>query len=231
MKGTVQGYFDRAFDEMTDKELETPLANSGLGVKAKLAPNSGTFVQFRKFGDLALATETTSDSPKMYGETEEPSASMVVPDEIFQVSTQDLAGLHQRRGAAEIGPGAGRGSFRQRAGLRDRRRRVRRRVRPSPKFRQRITTLDSRLSTLMEVSMSENQIYAQAVRPGNALIDITVGGVEYIAEAPRHTAATAAAWACYAVFPVGTAGRRIKHAAGLHAPGENGEHLADLTYA
>ena len=23
MKGTVQGYFDRAFDEMTDKELET----------------------------------------------------------------------------------------------------------------------------------------------------------------------------------------------------------------
>ena len=39
MKGTVQGYFDRAFDEMTDKELENPLANSGLGVKAKLAPN------------------------------------------------------------------------------------------------------------------------------------------------------------------------------------------------
>ena len=39
MKGTVQGYFDRTFDEMTDKELETPLANSGLGVKAQLAPN------------------------------------------------------------------------------------------------------------------------------------------------------------------------------------------------
>ena len=37
MKGTVQGYFDRAFDEMTDKGLEKPLANSGLGVKAKLA--------------------------------------------------------------------------------------------------------------------------------------------------------------------------------------------------
>lgn len=82
MKGTVQGYFDRAFDEMTDKELETPLANSGLGVKAKLAPNSGTFVQFRKFGDLALATEANNDSPKMYGETEEPSASMNVPNDI-----------------------------------------------------------------------------------------------------------------------------------------------------
>jgi len=39
MKGTVQGYFDRAFDEMTDKDLETPLTNSGLGVQAKLAPN------------------------------------------------------------------------------------------------------------------------------------------------------------------------------------------------
>ena len=39
MKGTVQGYFDRAFDEMSDKDFETPLANSALGVKAKLAPN------------------------------------------------------------------------------------------------------------------------------------------------------------------------------------------------
>ena len=34
MKGTVQGYFDRAFDEMTDKDYETPLANSGLGVNS-----------------------------------------------------------------------------------------------------------------------------------------------------------------------------------------------------
>ena len=33
MKGMVQGYFDRAFDEMTDKEFENPLANSGLGVE------------------------------------------------------------------------------------------------------------------------------------------------------------------------------------------------------
>jgi len=40
MKGTAQGYFDRAFDELTDKEIENPLANSGLGVKAKLAPNA-----------------------------------------------------------------------------------------------------------------------------------------------------------------------------------------------
>ena len=79
--------------------------------------------------------------------------------------------------------------------------------------------------------MSANQIYAHAIKPGNALINITVGGVEYIAESPRHTAATDAAWACYAVFPIGTAGRRIKHAAGLHAPGENGENLSGLTYA
>jgi hypothetical protein len=40
MKGTVQWYFDRAFDEMTDKELETPLVNSGLGVKAEPADKS-----------------------------------------------------------------------------------------------------------------------------------------------------------------------------------------------
>ena len=40
MKGTVQGYFDRAFYEVPDKELENPLANSGLGVKAKPAPET-----------------------------------------------------------------------------------------------------------------------------------------------------------------------------------------------
>ena len=61
-------------------------------MKARLTPNSGTFVQFRKFGDLALATEANCDAPKMYGETEETRASMVVPYDIFQVSTQDLAG-------------------------------------------------------------------------------------------------------------------------------------------
>ncbi len=80
--------------------------------------------------------------------------------------------------------------------------------------------------------MSAIAIYSAAlVKPGNALIDITVGGVEYIAEAPRHSSATAAAWSCTAIYPVGTSGRRVKHAAGLHAPGENGEHLAGLTYA
>jgi len=79
--------------------------------------------------------------------------------------------------------------------------------------------------------MSANEIYAGArVEPGNALIDITVAGVEYLAEAPRGTAATAAAWVCSAVFPIGETGRRIKHCSGLQAPGESGENLAGLTY-
>ena len=30
MKGTVLGYFDRAFDELTDKELETPTARPSI---------------------------------------------------------------------------------------------------------------------------------------------------------------------------------------------------------
>jgi hypothetical protein len=38
MKGTVQGYFDRAFDEMTDKELEEPLAYSGPGRESQAGP-------------------------------------------------------------------------------------------------------------------------------------------------------------------------------------------------
>jgi len=79
--------------------------------------------------------------------------------------------------------------------------------------------------------MSAASIFAQAIRSGNASITLTVDGVEYFAEAPRHTAATDAAWACSAAFPIGAAGRRIKHAAGLHAPGESGEHLSGLTYA
>ena len=41
LKGTVQGYFDRAFVEVAEKDYETPLANSDYGVKAKLAPNTG----------------------------------------------------------------------------------------------------------------------------------------------------------------------------------------------
>ncbi len=80
--------------------------------------------------------------------------------------------------------------------------------------------------------MSANEIYAGArVEPGNALIDITVDGVEYVAEAPRGASATQAVWVCSAVYPIGAAGRRVKHCFGLHAPGENGENLAGLTYA
>lgn len=80
--------------------------------------------------------------------------------------------------------------------------------------------------------MSAAQIFAcSLVNPGNASITLVVDGVEYFAEAPRHTVATDAAWACSAIFPIGTTGRRVKHAAGLHAPGENGEHLSGLTYA
>jgi hypothetical protein len=79
--------------------------------------------------------------------------------------------------------------------------------------------------------MSVNAIYAGArVERGNALIDVLVDGVEYLAEAPRGTAATAAAWVCSAVYPIGAAGRRIKHCSGLQAPGESGENLAGLTY-
>jgi len=79
--------------------------------------------------------------------------------------------------------------------------------------------------------MSAFAIYAGSrVAVGNALIDLVVDGVDYIAEAPPGTAATDEAWVCSAVFPIGSAGRRIKHCAGLHAPGENGENLAALSY-
>jgi len=97
LKGTVQGYFDRAFVEVAEKDFETPLANSEFGVKAKLAPKSGTFVQFRCFGDLPLAVGTASDSPKLYSEDEEPSGAMVLTDDVFQVSLQEIAGYLELR--------------------------------------------------------------------------------------------------------------------------------------
>jgi len=79
--------------------------------------------------------------------------------------------------------------------------------------------------------MSAAQIYSHAlVNPGNASITLTVNGVEYFAEAPRFANAAVAEWKCYAIYPIGAAGRRIKHADGLHAPGESGELLSTLTY-
>jgi hypothetical protein len=97
MKGTVQGFFDRAFVEVAEKEYETPLANSDYGVKAKLAPKNGTFVQFRSLGDLPLTVTVASDSPQLYAEDEEPASAMVLTDDVFQVSLQDLAGFLELR--------------------------------------------------------------------------------------------------------------------------------------
>lgn len=79
--------------------------------------------------------------------------------------------------------------------------------------------------------MSAAQIYSSAlVKPQNASITLMVDGVEYFAEAPRYSDATQAVWKCYAIFAIGTTGRRLKHAEGLQAPGENGENLAGFTY-
>ncbi|MEI7899409.1 MAG: hypothetical protein WCK89_04095, partial [bacterium] len=80
-------YFDRAFDEMTDKELETPLANSGLGVKAKLAPNSGTFVQFRKLKLSGLRRGGFPDTP-------DPGPGVQVPGHHDHRHAVDLRGAH-----------------------------------------------------------------------------------------------------------------------------------------
>ena len=60
LKGTVQGYFDRAFQEIAERDFETPLANSEFGVKSKLDEKSGTFVQFRSFGDLPSRRRPTA---------------------------------------------------------------------------------------------------------------------------------------------------------------------------
>lgn len=92
LKGTIQGYFDRAFSEVAQKDYETPLANGDFGYRAKLAKNAGTFAQFRVLGELPLATQAESDSPQLYAADAEPAAAMAFSDEVFQVSVQDLVG-------------------------------------------------------------------------------------------------------------------------------------------
>ena len=92
LKGTIQGYFDRAFTELESKEFQTPLIRDGIGFKAGLAKNSGTFVQFRTFDPLPLSTKADSDSPVTYAEDEEPAAPMELKDDVFQASLRDIVG-------------------------------------------------------------------------------------------------------------------------------------------
>lgn len=83
--------------------------------------------------------------------------------------------------------------------------------------------------------MSANEIFTQAIRTGDQLIEVTVTGtgVQYFAEGLKGASPEAAAFKCWAVFPVaseGVTGRHVRHAEGLHAPGWNGANLAGLTY-
>ena len=83
--------------------------------------------------------------------------------------------------------------------------------------------------------MSANSIYASCINAGNQVIevDVTGTGVQYFAEGPAGADPEAAAFKCWAVFPVtgaGVTGRHVRHAEGLHAPGWNGANLANLTY-
>ena len=64
-EGHGPGVFRPGFRRDDRQGLHIPLANSDLGVKAKLAPNSGTFVQFRKFGDLSYCVTYDGLRPVM----------------------------------------------------------------------------------------------------------------------------------------------------------------------
>lgn len=78
--------------------------------------------------------------------------------------------------------------------------------------------------------MAASDIFGQAVSRGNAVINVTIGGVEYIAEAAPGFKTTEDAWRCSAIFPVGDGGRFVRQAAGFHAPGPDGSLLPALTY-
>jgi hypothetical protein len=83
--------------------------------------------------------------------------------------------------------------------------------------------------------MSANSIFASGINAGNQVIEVTVTGtgVQYFAEGLKGADPEAAAFKCWAVFPVtgeGVTGRHVRHAEGLHAPGWNGANLAGLTY-
>lgn len=78
--------------------------------------------------------------------------------------------------------------------------------------------------------MAANEIFAQAIKNRNAVIDVTIDGVNYIAEALPTAKLTDAAWRCSAIFPLENGGRMVRQAAGFHAPGAGGVNLPALTY-
>lgn len=93
LSGTIQAYLERKFQEMGDREFQTPLAASPFGEKAELAVNAGTFAQFRTWGEFDVShTSGANHAPKEYGESEEPSDAMELEDNIFQAGLSELAG-------------------------------------------------------------------------------------------------------------------------------------------
>ncbi len=64
MKGTVQGYFDRAFDEMTDKELGNPARQQRPGCESQTGPEFGDVrpvpqVSYLDYGEAGSPTRRT----------------------------------------------------------------------------------------------------------------------------------------------------------------------------
>ena len=72
--GSVQEYWQTRWMALPQREFDTPLANSALGMTATLPKHVGPIAEFRKFDNFDPETESGNDSPKMHSETSEPSA-------------------------------------------------------------------------------------------------------------------------------------------------------------
>lgn len=93
LAGTIQAYLVKKFQEMGDREFQTPLANASFGEKAELVANNGTFAQFRVWQEFDVShTSATNHSPKEYGQNDEPADPMELEDELFQAGLSELAG-------------------------------------------------------------------------------------------------------------------------------------------
>jgi len=70
VNGSIQRYVNRKWYNQPRRKFLTPLANHAIGVPGMIPKNSGQKMEFRKFRDFPVPDNGTTDSPKIFKETD-----------------------------------------------------------------------------------------------------------------------------------------------------------------
>lgn len=96
LAGTIQKYFEDSWMDRPQEDFRTPMANSEYFESAKVPPNSGQFVEFRKFDHFTIETNGTDDTPKTYAESatdtsNEPTTGLTLSSSTFRCGLEVIA--------------------------------------------------------------------------------------------------------------------------------------------